>query len=239
MNNKIYKKSFDLFLNRTDEKSIIKKFIHDNIPIHKKMNFLDIGGGDGSLASIISKQVKTTYIVEPNKYFYKQLLKQKKNKILNKRWEDVFLNKKFDFILAAYVVTYFPQIKRDYLIKKMYDLLQPGGYILILSVDAKKGSWRKIHTYFYKLIKFEHKSSDNFLKKSMRKYKAISKSFKTRIIAKNTNEMLDILKFDFYKYPKELSKFSEHLIRFLRKKSDKTGKTTLEIIHNAYIITKK
>ena len=70
MNDTIYKKSFGLFLKRTDEKSVIEKFIRDNIPIHEESDFLDIGGGDGSLALVISKQVKTTLVVEPNQSFF-------------------------------------------------------------------------------------------------------------------------------------------------------------------------
>ncbi|MEK7527286.1 MAG: class I SAM-dependent methyltransferase [Patescibacteria group bacterium] len=239
MNDTIYKKSFGLFLKRTDEKSVIEKFIRDNIPIHEESDFLDIGGGDGSLALVISKQVKTTLVVEPNQSFFKQLLKHKKIKVVNEKWENARLNNTFDFILAAYVVTYFPQIKRRRLIKKMYDLLRPGGHILILSVDAKSGSWRKIHTYFYKLIGYDHKSSDDILKQIARESKAISKSFKTHIVAKDASEMLDILGFDFYKYPEDFLKFSGHLIKFLKKYSDKDGKVVLEIVHNAHIITKK
>lgn len=239
MSDIIYKKSFELFLKRTDEKSVIGKFINDNIKLNKKMSFLDIGAGDGSLASIISKKVKSTLIVEPNKDFYRRLLKQKEIKILNKKWEDVCLSNSFDLILAAYVVTYFPKNERKQLVKKMYDLLRPGGNILILSVDAKKGSWRKIHTYFYKLIKHIHRSSDDALRHIMKEYKAVPKSFKTRVVSKNADEMLKILGFDFHKYPIDFLKFSNHLKKFMEKYSNTNGKITLEIEHNAYIITKK
>lgn len=238
MNETIYKKSFELFLRRTDEKLVIQKFIHKNIPINKEMDFLDIGGGNGWLTSEISKKTRTAFVIEPNKSFYRRLLKQKKTKILNKKWEDVSLDNYFDFILAAYVVTYFPKAKRRYLVKKMYRFLRPGGRILILSIDAKKGSWRKIHTYFYKLRGYNHKSSDDTLKEITREYKTSSKSFKTHVTAKDTDEMLEILKFDFYKYPRDFKKFSRELKRFLNRYLNKSGKVTLEMVHNAYIITK-
>ncbi|MBI2024244.1 class I SAM-dependent methyltransferase [Candidatus Giovannonibacteria bacterium] len=202
------------------------------------MNFLDIGGGEGSLASTISKKVRTTFVIEPNQNFYRQLLKQKKIKILNEKWETSHPNVLFDFILAAYVMTYFPKTERKQLIKKMYNFLRPGGHILILSVDAEKGSWRKIHTYFYKLIRHTHNSSDEALKQITREYKAISKSFKTRVIAKNADEMLEILGFDFYKYQNDFSKFFDDLKKFLSRYTDSSGKVILEIAHNAYIIKK-
>lgn len=239
MNDNLYKKSFELFLRKTDEKSVIEKFIFKNIIMDKSAYFLDIGGGIGSLASVISKRVKKTFVIEPNKDFCKQLLRQKKIKVLNDKWENVRLTGTFDFILAAYVATYFPQTKRKHLIKKMYKLLHPGGRILILSIDAKKGSWRKIHSYFYKLMGHTHKSSDDALKKIARDYRAVSKSFKTHVIAKDADEMLEILGFDFYKYPKDFSIFYVHLKKFLNRYSNNNGKVTLEMVHNAYIITKK
>lgn len=238
MNEIIYKKSFELFLRKTDEKLVIRKFIHNNIPINKEVDFLDIGGGDSWLTSEISKKTKTTFVVEPNKGFYRRLLKQRKIKVINKKWEDVSLDRCFDFILAAYVITYFPKEKRRYLIKKMYKFLCPEGRILILSIDSKKGSWRKIHTYFYKLIGYNHKSSDDALKEIAKGYKAVSKSFKTYITAKDIDEMLEILKFDFHKYPRDFIKFSRELKKFLNKYLNERGRATLEIVHNAYIITK-
>lgn len=239
MNDSTYKKSFGLFLRRTNEKSVIEKFIMENIKFNNKTSFLDIGAGDGSLALKLSKKVKSTLVVEPNQSFYKLLLKQKGIRILNKIWEEVNLNESFDFILVAYVITYFPKTKRGQLIKKIYNMLNHGGSILILSVDAQKGSWRKIHTYFYKLINHDHYSSDSELKQIMQEYGAVSKSFKTQVISKNSDEMLKILGFDFYKYPAEFLKFSSHLKKFMKKYSDASGSVTLEMVHNACIITKK
>ena len=74
----VYKQSFSLFLKNTDEKTVIKKFIEQNIPLNKEVNFLDIGGGDGSLAKEISKKVKRTVLIEPNKFFCEKLFNNKK-----------------------------------------------------------------------------------------------------------------------------------------------------------------
>ncbi len=233
-----YKKSFDLFLKRTDEKSIIKKFIYQHIALRKNVFFLDIGGGNGSLALMISKKVNSTLVIEPNREFCKQL-KRKNIRVISAKWENTRLSSTYDFILAAYVVTYFPKNKMTKLIEKIYKHLQHGGVALILSIDAKEGSWRQIHTYFYNLIGHTHHSSDNELKKNIRKYNPIATTFRTHIVAKDTEEMLKVLGFDFFRYPKEFSKFSEHLKKFMKKYSRKDGKICLEMVHNAYIINKK
>jgi len=238
MNDALYKKSFELFLKRTNEKSVIENFIHEHIPLDANMDILDIGAGEGFLATTISRKVKSTLVIEPNKKFCEKLLQKKRIKVLNEKWEAVVLKDDFDFILVAYVITYFPEAEREQLIKKMYDRLRPGGNILILSVDAKNGSWREIHTYFYRLMNSDHRSSDDTLKKIGEMYKSTSYSFTTQVIANNTDEMLEILGFDFYKYPNYFSKFSNHLKKFMKEYSDKNGRVTLEMVHNAYIITK-
>lgn len=234
-----YKKSFNLFLKNTEEKKVILNFIKKHIKLNNDVNFLDIGGGDGTLALAMANKVRSALIIEPNYFFVKKIKKSKNIKIINDKWENLNLKKKFDFILAAYVVTYFPQEKRKLLIKKMYQILNHGGKIIILSVDAKKGSWRKIHTFFYELMGIKHKSSDEKLKKLMKNYCAKLETFKTRVAAKNISEMLNILEFDFLKYPDKFIKYKKNLEQFLSKHQNKDGGVALEILHNAYIITKK
>jgi ubiquinone/menaquinone biosynthesis C-methylase UbiE len=234
----LYKKSFDLFLKRTNEKKIIGDFIKANIPLRKRTKFLDIGGGDGTLAQTISKKFGSGVMVEPNKFFLHNFKHDNNLKIINSKWEDVYLDETYDFILAAYVITYFPEEKREQLIKKIYDYIAPGGTALILSVDDKKGSWRKIHSYFYKLMGYKHYSSDKEMKKLAKKYNAKKKEFKTQVIARNNDEMLKILNFDFGRYPKEYEKFFEKLQQFLYKYTDNKGQVILDIVHNAYIINK-
>ena len=234
-----YKKSFKLFLKNTNEKSVILKFIEEHIFLDKNKKFLDIGGGDGVLALTLAKNVDSIVIIEPNTYFVKKIKNNRNIEIINDKWENVKLEKKFDFILAAYVVTYFPQNKRKILIKKMFQKLNKDGKLLILSIDAKRGSGRKIHTYFYKLMDVKHKSSDEKLKRIINNYKAKRIIFKTKVRAKNTIEMLDILSFDFLKSPEAFKQHKHRLEQFLVKHKTKNGKISLNMVHNAYIITKK
>lgn len=238
MNDSAYKKSFELFLSRTDEKSVIKKFIENNIGLDRKMSFLDIGGGNGSLTSLISGKVGSTTVVEPNKDFFRQLKQKKDIETINRRWEEVHLRKNYDFILAAYVITFFPEHKREELLEKVYRHLRPNGKMLILSIDAQNGSWREIHTYFYQLMGYVHRSSDDALKKWVQKYRHTATTFRTDVVAKNIGEMLELLYFDFGKHPEEFSGCSQKLKEFLKTYTNKDGKVTLEMVHNAFIIYK-
>ena len=73
----------------------------------------------------------------------------------------------------------------------------------------------------------------------MKKYNFSSKSFITHIYAKDSEEMLKILTFDFHKYPEYFKKYYKKLTVFLEKSVDKNNNVTLEMAHNAYIIYKK
>ena len=238
INDKIYNESFNLFLKNTDEKEIIKNFINKTVFLDKNSKLLDIGGGNGALIKDLCDKVGITFIVEPNKLLAAQIVKEKNIKIINKKWEDAQLNDCFDFILAAYVVTYFPKELLSDLIAKMYNHLLPGGKIMILSVDAKKGSWREIHTYFYDLMGMKHKSSDETLEEIIKKYRYLKKTFRTHVYADSAIQMLKILEFDFHRHPAQFMKYGKELTSFLDKRINRDGRIVLDMVHNAYIIYK-
>lgn len=237
MKDKKYQQSFDLFLKRTDEKEIILRFIEKIIKFQKIGKFLDIGAGNGSLSLHISKNVSETLAVEPNEYLFQELKKKKLNAV-NEKWEDIAIKDKFDFILVAYAFTYFPVKKRERLIKKMFNLLNSGGRILFLSVDPQKGTWRKVHNYFYDQVNLKHQSADDQMREILSRYPHISKNFKTKITAKSLNEMMLILYFSFVKYENGFIKFSAQLKKYLEKYQTTDGHVTLEMQHNAFIINK-
>ena len=89
------------------------------------------------------------------------------------------------------------------------------------------------------MIGLNHKSSDIFLKRIVKKYNYSSKSFTTSVRAKNCQEMMNILKFDFYKYFFYFKKYYNNLLLFIQKYSNKKGEIILNMYHNAYIIYKK
>ena len=72
----------------------------------------------------------------------------------------------------------------------------------------------------------------------LKKYNARKKVFKTKVIARNNDEMLKILNFDFGRYPEEYEEFSEKLQQFLHNYTNKRGQVSLEVVHNGYIISK-
>lgn len=233
-----YKNAFSLFLKSTNEKDVIFNFIRQHILLDKNVNFLDVGAGDGSLFGEISKHVGDSLAVEPNEDFIK-ILKSKGVNVVNAKWEDTILSGDYDFILVAYVITYFNPKERAGLVKKMYDLLSPGGKLLILSVDSQEGSWRGVHTYLYDLMGIEHKSSDLHLEKIRTKYNHEVHSFITTVSTVGIEAMMDVLAFDFSNYVNVLPKYRPELVRYLEHHQNADGRVILDIANNATIINKE
>jgi len=85
---------------------------------------------------------------------------------------------------------------------------------------------------------YNHRSSDEKIKKNIASYNSNSKIIKTHVVAKNESEMLDILSFDFLKFPKEFKLHRKTLKDFLYYYRDSKRSIILEMVHNAHIITR-
>lgn len=132
-----YQESFELFLSHTDEKQVIKDLLHEKVDMNSVESCLDIGGGNGLLACNLGEKEKIL-VVEPNKNFVDSLRNNGFRCICSK-WENVFLEERFDLILAAYVTTYFSKNQLKQLIEKMVLHLNNKGKLIILSVDETEG----------------------------------------------------------------------------------------------------
>ena len=237
MDDKIYKKTFDLILKNTNEKEVIIRNIKKEVKLNDKTKFLDIGGGNGSLAIPISQMVGKTVVVEPNKHFVRELSGKKNIKYINKKWEDADIGEKFNFILAAYVVTHFSSRKVEPLIVKMLDNLEDGGKMIILAVDERLGSWRGVHSYFYKRIGENKKSSTVNLKSILKKHKAKKVNFETKVKARDMDEMLEILTFDFGRYGNKFYDNADYIKKYLNK-NRVSEYIELEMSHQMFIVSK-
>lgn len=231
-----YEQSFKAFVRKTSEKREILSLLTKEISLGKKVHFLDIGGGNGALTLPLSKKVGRTLVVEPNPSFA-QHFSLKGIPCINERWETARIREKFDFVLAAYVVTHFPKTKIRGLVGKMMNCLRPNGKLVMIAVDEKAGSWRQIHTYFYKLIGLQRKSSTQELKKIAKTLRAKKIKITTAVRANNEEKMLRVLSFDFGKYGNKFEQHKEKLKSYLRRKRDNNG-IMLNIMHWIFIVAK-
>ena len=73
MINDIYKKSFEVFLSRTDEKKVIEKFIKDTIKDSTVNSILEIGAGRGDILDGLKTVTTNLVAIEPNTLFQSTL----------------------------------------------------------------------------------------------------------------------------------------------------------------------
>lgn len=122
----------------SDEKKNIIKFLISRLQFLKGKNiFLDIGSGDGSITNAIGHFFKKIIIIEPNKTSYNFLIKtigqrNRKFRVIQKKWEEVNLKQKPDLILCSHALYYFPNEQIVELVKKMYGKLKNTGELVII-----------------------------------------------------------------------------------------------------------
>lgn len=153
--NKLYKKQFDLLSDYTTEYEDMREFLRKEIfpKLPSQGHFLDIGAGRGNYAQPFSQEFTQTTIIEPNKMFFDDILvwaKANGTRIAgyNSAWQMVDLESQADFILISHMLYYVPKDKRLGFIQKAYDVLNPGGYMLIV-LNSEDSGIRKIYKEFY------------------------------------------------------------------------------------------
>ncbi len=232
----VYSHNFSHFLEENDEKEILFKYLKSKRILKKNTEFLDIGAGTGGLTRKISKlYAKSTIALEPNKIFAKELTKDENNKVLNKKWEDYFPSKKFDFILCAYSSTHFKREEFGKNLDKIIDSLKTGGTVCFAAVHETKGTWRKIHQIYYRLKGLNTTPSTKLLREYFKSSKHEYYEFWTRVSRKSPKELSKKLSFDFDvpdKLPREIVDYVSHC------KNSRNGLYELTICH-VVIIYKK
>nr|VFJ89532.1 MAG: Methyltransferase domain-containing protein [Candidatus Kentron sp. LFY] len=150
-----YKEQFDLLTVNTNEYEQCISFIEQKIlPTLPRQNcFLDIGAGRGSITKALSPKFNKTIIVEPNTFFFKEVIDWAtetgvKMDGFNADWFSVdFPDSDIDLTMISYVLHYIPVERRFQFVRKAYDTLKPGGYLVILLASATSGShhlWRHL-----------------------------------------------------------------------------------------------
>nr|VFK19675.1 MAG: Methyltransferase domain-containing protein [Candidatus Kentron sp. LPFa] len=150
-----YKEQFDLLTANTNEYEQGIPFIEQTIlpALPQQNRFLDIGAGRGSITKALSPNFNQTTIVEPNTLFFKGVSNWAtetgvKMDGFNADWFNVdFPSSDIDLTMISHVLYYIPVEKRFQFVRKAYDTLNPGGYLVILLASVTSGShhlWRHL-----------------------------------------------------------------------------------------------
>lgn len=142
----LYKEQFDLLSFSTNEYEQSVAFIRQAIlpNLQSKKHFLDVGAGSGNLSKPLAPLFQQTTIVEPNSFYYGELMEwSSANGIqmagYNGDWLDYSLDATVDLAVLAHVLYFVAPEKRSEFIRKAYDRVKPGGYMIIILISATSG----------------------------------------------------------------------------------------------------
>ncbi|MDP2925332.1 MAG: class I SAM-dependent methyltransferase [Nanoarchaeota archaeon] len=114
----------------------------------RKINFLDIGSGDGNLVISLTKKYKWDFsISDVSKTRIKRSKEKLGDKVKNYLIDDIcnskIKNNSFEFINSDQVIEHVPSDKK--MVKEIKRILKKGGIFRVSSVYKKKFAW-----YFYR-----------------------------------------------------------------------------------------
>ena len=137
-----YEEGFSFYLKYTKEKEILAKELISLFRKLKVNSVLDIGAGNGDLASLIFNQVKRYVAIEPRKKFVKSL-KDKEINVIEDNFPCNIGNKKFDFILCSHST---PSLKKDYepFLKVAFEKLNKNGNLLLITYLGGEDDWNTL-----------------------------------------------------------------------------------------------
>ncbi|MBI5929041.1 MAG: class I SAM-dependent methyltransferase [Chloroflexi bacterium] len=124
-------------------------------PLPQRDAYLDIGAGHGNLTRHFSKLFKHTVIVEPNAVLFDELLDWAKGNGVSmsgqvSAWTpDVKIDGEFDFAVMSHVLYYVDADKRRDFVKRAFDLLRPGGRLVLITVADRGSEIAKLYQTFF------------------------------------------------------------------------------------------
>lgn len=159
----LYKEQFDLLSFNTTEYEYMLRFYETTLlpQLPAREHFLDVGCGRGNSTRPLSAKFARTTIVEVNPVYFAEVTEwaraEGRNVTgYNADWLDVSLeNVQPDFALMSHILYYVDPEKRSPFIRKAYDLLKPGGILLIVLMSAGSGT-RHLYKTFLSQTEYEY-----------------------------------------------------------------------------------
>jgi len=142
-------KNWDMKSRRVKNARSIAELIVKNIKLHKEMEIMDLGAGTGLLGFFIAPFVKKIVAVDNSP----SMLKEFQNKcdefkceteVVEKDLSEETLERTFDGIISSMTIHHIEDTLA--LFRKLYDMLNEGGFIAIADLDSEDGSFHSDNT---------------------------------------------------------------------------------------------
>lgn len=170
-----YKSRLKYFLKNCNEKekeiAYLKKILKD----HKFKSLLDIGPGTGVITNSIKNHFSEIHVIEKNKHFIKDYIDLRAN-IHISNFEDVFIDRKFELIIACHILPYLRNKKFHNNMDKIFNLLSENGTFVSFEMTTEgdigiiKESVlnKRIKTTYEYLVEYLRSKQINFYEKKLK-----------------------------------------------------------------------
>jgi cyclopropane fatty-acyl-phospholipid synthase-like methyltransferase len=142
-------KSWDMNSRRVKNAQSIAKIILKNIKLDKEMEIMDLGAGTGLLSFFIAPFVKKVIAVDNSPSMLKEFQNkcdefQCETEVVEKDLSVDTLDRTFDGIISSMTIHHLEDILA--LFRKLYAMLDDGGFIAIADLDTEDGSFHSDNT---------------------------------------------------------------------------------------------
>ena len=134
-NNADYSELLLDYCSSTNGKSLTASYLRNFCAQKDFSKLLDVGGGNGYIASELSKDFTEVVVIEPNVFLADKIrnLDLLNVKIIQNNIENITLDEKFDIILLSYFLDTIPISKYRCIINKLNGLLSSNGKIVCVT----------------------------------------------------------------------------------------------------------
>ena len=203
---------YDKLISKTDEKGLLLSKFKELLSDKGYKSCLEIGMGSSPyFAEKLHVLFEDYTIIEKEKY---SGTLPKNVKIIQKKWEDTKISKKYDVIIASHVVYYFDNNKEA--IKKMIDSLTEKG-ILIIVVNGDGLDYGPLKKKFSDLIKEKYVFTYHKIKDLINNESYVEYTAPSTILFEDSEDLFNTLKLSFDAYPEEYLKLKKEIIEYFDK----------------------
>lgn len=134
--------------------------------------------------------------------------------LINKDWEKLITDEKFDVVLASHVVYYFKNKRKA--VQKMFDALNDNGRVIFV-VNGKESDYGPLKFAFASMLGTTYKFTYDELMKLLKGRKVKEYTLPAVIRFNSYEDLYETLRLSFDSYPDEYERFRNKVIDYLKK----------------------
>lgn len=215
---------YNKFIQSTNEKELLVSKILDILTGKLYNSCLEIGlGTPPYFFQQLSKKF-TKYVIVEKQPVNKQL--SSGIILINKDWEKIDLDERYDVIIASHVISYFKDKKSA--IDKIFATLSDGGRAFFV-VNGKEADYGPLRLAFSKMINSPYTFTYDILLEALQGKEIKEHVLSSEIQFSSFEELFNTLRLSFDNCPAGYQKFKANIINYLRQ----------NITNNEFIIEQK